>query len=283
MIKLGIPANPGETIDFRVSADIYGDRISPIMSFTVPKFPPLITFSTLRLIDTPASTENYTNKQYGITAYRSQTTSDRNRNKVSLKLNSVNNLTKNDRINITSTSGPLTALNGNNYSITEVDVRNQRIVFLVPKNVLGVGSGSVNATFNSVSEIVGGKITKGKRYTLSIDKKFFNSLLYTEYAKDILIFSYIQSKDKIDTGDTKRLMSNNDTINELTPPSYSTVLSEYGKRQSYTKFLSDDNGANVEFYIAVARYIQVDGVWTRRWLHQRANKTAIWAKAPKAV
>lgn len=287
MTKIGISGfKPGDNVVFKIRMDLYGDRISPIKEYFVPKFPPLITFANVQLLATPAVRENYTNIQYGIERYKSEASLVAvNKNKVFLRLSTVNNLQKNDLINISASvvSSPLHELNGKNYRIAEIDRRNQRIAIDVLKQDLHTGSGSVNSSSNLVREIQGAKLTTGKTYTLSIGTKFFRSLLYTPYAQDILIFAFVQSKAKITPSDQKQLMLNGATVNESTPPSYSSVASSYGKKQSYARFLSEENGSEVEFYMAVARYTQRDGVWTGEWLQKNENKNAIWAKAPKAV
>lgn len=275
--------NSGEIWQFNLASEMFDEQLSDLITVSIPKYPRRIDFVNVTSEFQVQSVESYQGTEYRISSYKSEAIKgNRTTNKVTIKLNSSpTSIRVNDLMNVTASSGPLASLNNRNYRITSKDQKRPYVSIEVEKSRVGVGSGSVNPSVNSIKEII--KIATGKRYRISLENNYINAFLYNEYAKDIAIFAYSQSSDPITTGTEKKLMNDKTAIGS-NPPSYSAVIDAFGNKQAYASFFDNANGNNIEFYVAIARYIKnKDNTWSGTWLQLDDSNNPIWKKASRPV
>ena len=277
--------SPDDIVRIQFQSDILGEKISPFVSFTVPRFATRIDFIDVLLKSTESSREWLVGNEFRISAYSSSPIpSISGSNQLNIKIaTTAPTLTRDDLVNFTASLGsPLRNINGNNYRVTAKSQNEIYLNFTVPRSLIATGSGSVASASNSIREIA--TILKGKEYTVSLPNGYISQLIYNDSVRDIPIFCYRQSTSTLTQSDQKKLMIDATTVSESSPPAYSATLNtEYGKKQNYTRFIADVNGGYVEFYIAIARYTLSGSTWTGQWLHRNTDGNTYWALAKRAT
>lgn len=313
----GKKINQDDKIRFKIKTDLDGEVLSPFIDIDFPKFPPLMGSS---LGSFTYSSENRTagfsdlTVNYSIAAY-GQSSDSRGNKFLTLKIYDeafFNTIRIDTKLTI-KTSGtiptvPLSVLNNNTYTVSEMNTTAGKTNGFANKwfklKLTGFTS-NLSPLNQTLGTVITSSVTAGalrdipyKTYTISsTDSNILKSMLWNDYVRDVLVFTFSQSKTAIVPTDKKYIFTDTVTgINQLTltnyssitaptdtvpippTPTYSQVAFLYKKRKAKINIF-DSNGPFVEFYITVVRYKKdSSGNWNGEWLQTKDN-SIIWSKA----
>ena len=289
---------PGDIVRFNLKADVFGERVSPIIQFTVPGIPPRIDKSIVTY-RTAGINVSYTLQQMSVVQYRCKKLSDATRTRAQRNtltlifsdfVNPANDLiSARTRIKL-STTNIFPVLNNQTFTITDkTNSDTEKSISLTVTNtqvpVTGITTLGVAQTIAVLDGT--GNSKSGKRYTVSVGQDYQKYLMYNDYVRDYIVFYYQPS------GGLPKLMSTSNPlpIDYDFPPLNTVVNSNFtfgttNKRpvQSKSIDLSDTDAERVRFFVGVARYIydQERSFWDGFWLHKDENGKAIIAEASPA-
>lgn len=300
MSKLIIPRlQPKDKIKFVLTGELFGESpTSSIFEINVPPACPLISKTQILLTKEPADPTYTTNssQQFYFAGFKKVTNHRTGFYTLRVRLVTTKNrgsLKKGDTARVITSSGLLTNLNANEYTILASGLsatQNSYVVDLEIPNAhtLGANSGTVNSSTDYIREVT--VKTERKSFQISIPKEeVFDQLVNVKKVflgitlngvVDIPIYAYKQFDKENSSSLPKKILYNNIDIDEKTPPQYTdTLVTEYLSGPSYKKILRSDEKPNFLFYVAIARYTNTKGAWFGEWLQKNKEGRAIWGKA----
>lgn len=283
---------PGDTVSFELDMTLYGEGVSQQFTFTAPNAAPLVSrVSGVRAKINPIVTSKTgNNKNYSFVKYKK--IGDLNANYyellVKLSANKVpGDLAPDDVVKIQSSDATLGINNVNATVLKRNGARPNYLFLKVPAASPPTHtSGTYAVTNSTVTEVK--KIIKKQDITVSLPKGFLNKLVAEKprgtaedgMMEDVVIYAYKQFTGRNTTAIKKKLMVNDDEVNDKIPPARSDIVAYRGK-DSYSKLftINDKNGQKVVCYIAIARYTYDGNNWNGEWVQTDSSDKVIWGKA----
>jgi hypothetical protein len=289
MSSLSIDKNldPNKKITFRVEMSFFGYGKNMEFDFDTPNAAPLLSrIENITLKNEKGADREKTKGNYGFSKYSKGGDIGGGFYKLKILLNSAkqaNQLEPGETINFVSSDSKLAQLNNKNFQIIKDTNKDARYVYLRVSNSFQPTQANGSAS-GSLQEITGS--IKTRKYTVSIPKEVLDGLV-TELLpgpkkggmmEDIPIFAYKRFKGNNSAGVKRKLMVNDNEVNDKNPPDRDTVIKYRGQKSYSTNFDINDK-ENFIFYVAIARYIYNGETWKKEWVQTNSSDEAIWGKA----
>ena len=289
MSSLSIDKNldPNKKITCEVEMSFFGYQKIIGFDFYTPNAAPLLSrIENITLKNEKGPEREKTKGNYGFSKYAKGANIGGGFYKLKIVLNSAkqaNELEPGETINFVSSDSKLVQLNNKNFQIIKDTNKNARYIYLRVSNSFQPTQASGNAS-GSLQEITGS--IKTRKYTVSIPKEVLDGLV-TELLpgpkrggmmEDIPIFAYKRFKGNNSAGVKRKLMVNDNEVNDKNPPDRETVI-KYRGQKSYSSNFDINDKENFIFYVAIARYIYDGDTWKKEWVQTNSSDEAIWGKA----
>lgn len=289
MSSLSIDKNldPNKLIRFRVDMSFFGYEKTMEFDFETPNAAPLLSrIENITLKNEKGPEKEKTKGNYGFSKYAKGANIGGSFYKLKILLNSAkqaNQLEPGETINFVSSDPKLAQLNNKNFKVIKDTNKDARYVFLRVSNSFQPTQASGNAS-GSLQEITGS--VKTRKYTVSIPKEVLDGLV-TEVLpgpkrggmmEDIPIFAYKRFKGNNSAAVKRKLMVNDNEVNDKNPPDRNDVI-KYRGQKSYSSNFTINDKENFIFYVAIARYVYDGETWKKEWVQTNSSDEAIWGKA----
>jgi hypothetical protein len=280
---------PGDKVIFQVSMDFYGYGETREFSFTAPAACPQVNkLNNIYLNTKQLNDVKVPSKPYSFSKYIKSTKVDKNNYRLKIYMDSLKNaneLKPGEKVRLVSSNSRLAQLTNREYIIIKPDNNssNPRYVHLKVNNNYQPTqvSGNANGTLTEGSVTV-----KQKRIRVTVPESVFKGLVKKVVpgspkkgdVDDIIVYAYKQFEGKNSAAIKKKLMVNDNEVNEKTPPSKSAV-NDYRKNPSYSKDFKLEQNKTILCYISIARYTYNGTSWEGEWLQTNQLGQAIWGRA----
>lgn len=296
-LTIGKDLSPGDKVTFRIKSEFYGRVVSSDLKFIVPEACHLISkvdniFYTKKIVATKKidptvfNVVNYAKGgAIGSSHYRLKLTLETSKN-----VNDLNPSESKVRLD-SGPSGKLAQLDYDTCSqvfqiIPVPGNSNKKIIHLKVPNSLQPTTASGSVVNTTLNEII--KTVKVQEFTVSVPSTIHKNLISKKppgapkkgAVEDLVIYAYKRYDKDDDASIKKKLMYNEDLIDESTPPDHSLALN-YRLKNSYSKTFDINNEKNIEFYISIARYSYNGTAWVGDWLQKNNSGNTIWKRAAK--
>lgn len=294
-ININKDINPNDKITFQVTMEFFGYSETREFEFIAPKAcPQLNKLNNIYLEKKIVKDLKVAPKSYGFQKYFKGGNIGTEYYRLKIFMNSAKNadeLKPGETVSLETTDSKINALNtsGNvskRWNVIKPDNNNNaaRMVHLRVKNSFQPTQASGVVTNSFVTEVV--RVIREQRVRVIPPENVFNGLVKEVVIgepklgdiEDIIIYAYKQYEGRNSARAVRKLMLNDEEVNEKKPPSRQTVL-DYRKKRSYSKDFKIDDKKNLICYISIARYTYNGTGWSGEWLQQNKVGQAIWGKA----
>lgn len=290
MSSLSIDKNldPNKEVTIKIDMSFFGYGKEMEFTFITPNAAPLLSrIDTIRLKNEKGPEKEKTKGSYTFTKYAKGVDINKDFYKLKLYLTNAkqaNQLEPGETINFVASnpSGPLAALHNKNFQIIKDTNKDPKYIYLRVQKTFQptTPQGSANGTLQEITGTI-----KTRKYTITVPENVIKGLIAEKLPtvkdgmmEDIVIFAYKRFKGGNSADVKKKLMLNNNDVNEKEPPARSDIL-EYRGKKSYSKTFEINDKENFLFYIAIARYTYNGTGWTKEWVQTNSLDQAIWGKA----
>lgn len=290
-ISIDKPLTPGQTATFIVDMSFFGYSRQESFKIKVPNAVPLMNKVNNILVTSKRGVDK--EKTKGDFAFNRYVKKGNSGDFYTLAVRLVNpkqanELKPGDEINFKSTDPKLINLNTKNYNVIANNNKNKSYVYLKVSKLdqpNPTSASAANVSGSSLQEITG--TVKTRKYTVTLPNKVFNGLIAETIpnepvtkgmVEDIPIYAYKKFQGKDSASVKRKLLNNNDDINEKEPPNRVDVISFRNKRSYSNEFVVDEEDKFI-FYVSIARYIYDGDGWKKQWLQKNASRETIWGKA----
>lgn len=279
----------GDIVRFNLKFDVFGERTSPIIQFTVPNIPPRIDRSIVTYASV-AKNISTTLQQMSTVRYRSVRL-DAQRNTLTLIFNSfvnpANDLIQSRTKIRLATTNIFPLLNNTTHTITnKINTSTQKSISIVVTKTQAseVAITSLTPTQSILALDGGGNSKPGKTYTVSVGQDYQKYLMYNDYVRDYIIFYYQSSNNLpvlMSTSTPLPIDYDFPPLNTVADSNFTFGTTSKRPVQSKSIDISDAEATRIRFFVGVARYIydQERSFWDGFWLHKDENGKAIIAEA----
>lgn len=300
-LEISNKLSPDDKITFRITAEFFGYKEpdgNTSINFVVPSAAPLISKVDNVLYSSKiVNIKKTTGKNFTFTMCRRPTTDykvNKTHYKLKFKLSSAKaagDLKVGESVLLASSDSKLSQLNGKGFNILSSEKNDDNtIIILAINNDYTPGSPfpgvvTANGTLTEISKVV-----KEQEFTVSIPKRVHEGLITKKQlgaspdigdVEDFVIYAYKRYTKDTNATIKKKLMNNDNEINDNNPPSHDSVV-DFRDKPSYSKKFEIDDEKNIEFYITIARYKYTKDGWTGEWLQVNSSDNPIWKRAKKA-